>query len=278
MDRTERTPYKIIRRARGLQSISLRELWQYRDLMTTLAGRDIQLRYRQTALGAAWVVLQPLLAAGVFSFVFGRVARLPSDGLPYFLFAYVGLLAWNAFSNTVSKFSTCLVVNAHLVSKVAFPRLILPLSNVFGTLIDFSVALVMLAVQMIYFHIAPGPGILLLPVWLALTLMLAMGVGLITAALNVSYRDVQYIIPVLLQIVMYASPVAYALSAVPEKLRVVYMLNPISILMEGFRTSILGRGSLSPATVAYAALTSIGVFVFGAFAFRQMERRFADVI
>lgn len=274
----ERRPHLTIRPTSGWQAINLGELWQFRDLLTTLAGRDVKLRYRQTALGAIWVVLQPLLAAGIFSFVFGKVAKLPSDGVPYFVFSYAGLLGWNAFNSTVSKAGTSLLGNANLVSKVFFPRLVLPLSTVMSSLIDFSVALAMMAVMLVLFHITPGVGLLLLPVWLVLILLLAVGVGLFTSALAVSYRDVNYVMPVLLQFLMYACPVAYAVSAVPAHLRLFYYLNPLSGLLEAFRWSLLNHGTPPWGLLGYSAVVSIVVFFGGALAFKRMERKFADVI
>ena len=244
----------------------------------TLAGRDVKLRYRQTALGVIWVVLQPLVAAGIFSLVFGRVAKLPSDGVPYFLFAYAGLLGWNAFSTTLTKASSCLVGNSHLISKVSFPRLVLPLSTLVGTLIDFGVALAMMSVLMVCYHVAPGWGILLLPLWLLLVMMLAVGIGLYTSALAVTYRDIQYVLPVMIQFAMYVSPVAYAVSVVPMRLRATYFLNPLSGLLEAFRWSLLGTGNIQWAYVAYSIVVVVGVFVAGAFMFKKMERKFADVI
>lgn len=274
----EPKPYLLIEPRAGWQSLSLKELWQFRDLLTTLAGRDVKLRYRQTALGAIWVILQPLLAAGIFSVVFGKVAKLPSDGVPYFLFAYAGLLGWNAFSSTLTKASGCLLQNAQLVSKVYFPRLVLPLSTVFSSLIDFGVALAMLAVLMLVMGVHPGIGVLLLPVWLFLILLLSLGFGLFASALTVTYRDVQYVLPVLTQFLMYASPVAYALSVVPLHLRWLFHLNPLSILLEGFRWSLLGVGHLEAGALTYSIVVSVGIFIWGAFAFKKMERKFADVI
>ena len=274
----EPKPYLLIEPRAGWQALSVKELWQYRDLLMTLAWRDVKLRYRQTALGVIWVVLQPLIAAGLFSFVFGKVAKLPSDGLPYFLFAYAGLLGWSAFSSTLTKSSGCLLQNAQLVSKVYFPRLVLPLSTVFSSLIDFGVALIMLAVMMLVMGLHPGIGVLLLPVWLALILLLSVGLGLFASALTVTYRDVQYVLPVLTQFLMYASPVAYALSAVPLHLRWLYHLNTLSTLLEGFRWSLLGVGHLETGAITYSALVSVGIFIWGAFAFKKMERNFADVI
>jgi len=271
-------PYLTIKPTSGWQAINLRELWQFRDLLVTLAQRDVKLRYRQTALGALWVLLQPLMAAGIFSFVFGKVAKLPSDGLPYFVFSYAGLLGWNAFSSTLTKASGCLLQNANLVSKVYFPRLVLPLSVVFSTLIDFAVALGLMAVLMAVYHVVPTAALLLLPVWLALIVLLAVGVGLYAAALTVTYRDVQYVLPVVTQFLLYASPVAYAVSAVPAHLRLVYFVNPLSGLLEAFRWSLLGTGHLDARIVAYSVAVTMLVFVGGALSFKKMERKFADVI
>ena len=239
----------ILRPSRGWTALNLRDIWEYRDLLLSLATRDVKLRYRQTALGVIWVVLQPLIAAFLFALVFGQVAKLPSDGLPYFLFAFAGLLGWNAFNNTLTKIAGCLVGNAQLVSKIYFPRLVLPLSTLFSTLIDFGVALALLAVLLVVYHVTPGWGLLLLPVWLALLLLLAVGLGLVTAALTVTYRDVQFILPVLMQFALYATPIAYALSAAPARLRFFFELNPLAVLIGAFRWSLLGapprrRGTL----------------------------------
>lgn len=271
-------PHLTIRPSSGWSALNLREIWQYRDLLTTLAGRDIKLRYRQTVLGVVWVVLQPLIAAGIFSFVFGRVAKMPSDGVPYFLFAYAGLLGWNVFSSTLSKVSGCLTGNAPLISKVFFPRLVLPLSTLYGTLLDFGVAFGMLAVLMMIHGVPIQAGFLLLPLWLLSLLMLALGMGMFFASLMVSYRDVQHILPVVIQCLLYASPVAYAVTAVPPALRAFYYLNPLSAVLEAFRWSLLGTGELHPGPVAYSTLFAVAVFTAGAFAFKRMERRFADVI
>jgi lipopolysaccharide transport system permease protein len=235
---SSRKPYLSIRPTSGWAAINLRELWQFRDLLLSLAGRDVKLRYKQTALGVIWVVLQPLLAAGVFSFVFGKVAKLPSDGLPYFLFSYAGLLGWNLFNNTVTKCSTCLVGNSQLISKVFFPRLVLPLSTVPSALIDFAVAICMMVVLMAIYHVPPTPALLLLPLWMGVLILLSLGIGLWTAALSVSYRDVQYILPVFLQILLYASPIAYSLAAVPSNLRIYFLINPLSGPLEAFRWSL----------------------------------------
>ncbi len=271
-------PLLVIRPRPGWRLIDVPQLWAFRDLLYTLAGRDLRLRYRQTALGVIWVILQPMLAAGIFSFVFGTVLRAPSDGVPYFIFSYAGMLAWTVFNSTLSKTSGCLVANAHLVSKVFFPRLILPISTVYSTLVDFSVALAVMGVLMAIYHVMPGFGFLLMPLCALMILLLALGIGLIAAGLSVRYRDVQYVLPVMLQFLLYASPVGYPVSAVPEHLRALYMLNPLAVLLEAFRWSILGTGLLQWGHIAYASLFACAVFVAGAFVFRRMERNFANVI
>ena len=282
---TTRKPLQTIRPSSGWAALNLREIWQFRDLLITLAGRDVKLRYRQTAMGVVWVVLQPLLAAGIFSFVFGKVAHLPSPGkFPYYIFSYAGMLGWQAFSSTLSKASSCLVGNAQLVSKVFFPRLVLPISTVFSTLIDFGVALIMMFVLLAITHVMPTLAILTLPFWMLLILMMAMGIGMLAAAMMVSYRDVQYVLPVLTSFLMYGSPVAYAvvfvMKNIPAQYHALYMLNPLASLLEGLRWSLLGSTAPSPEWpwVIYAAFCAAGVFVWGAFGFKKMERKFADVI
>lgn len=274
----EPVPVSVIRPRRGFAPIPVRELIQFRDLLLTLAQRDVKLRYRQTALGAIWVVLQPLIGAGIFSFVFGNVAKLPSDGKPYFLFSFAGLLGWNAFANTLGKSSGSLVGNGHLVSKIYFPRLILPLSTGFGVVIDFLVALAMMLVLLVMFQVPLTLAILALPVFLALALMLAMGLGMYFASLMVTYRDVQYIVPVLSQFLMYGSPVAYATSVVPERFQILYALNPLVGILDGFRWAAIGAPITDWRHVGYSAIMAVVVFVGGALAFQKMERRFADVI
>lgn len=271
-------PHLTIRATSGWAALNLTELWHFRDLMLTLAGRDIKVRYKQTLLGVIWVVLQPLMGAGVFSFVFGKVAKLPSDGLPYFLFSYAGLQAWGVFASTLGKTSGSMLGNAHLISKVYFPRLVLPISSTFSTLIDFSVAMGMMAVLLVIYRVYPGWGLLLLPVWVLLLILLSMGIGLFSAALTVTYRDIGYILPVATQLLMYGSPVAYSVSAVPSHLRAVYFLNPLSGLLEACRWSLLGRGDVSWGYVAYSAASALIAFFVGAVLFKRMERNFVDVI
>jgi len=282
MDATlsQSAPLLTIRARSGWAALNLAEAWQFRDLLFSLAGRDVRLRYKQTALGVAWVILQPLIAAALFAFVFGKIARLSSGDVPYFLFAFAGMLAWNVFSTTLSKSSTCLIGNAQLISKVYFPRVILPLSTVPSALIDFAVALALLFVLMPVYGVVPSLGMLLLPVWLFLLLVLAVGSGLIASALTVSYRDVQYILPVVTQFLLYGSPIAYRLAEVPARFRALYFFNPLTGLLEAFRWSLLGPGGgqLHSGYLAYSAAFSIALFLVGMVTFKNMERKFADVI
>lgn len=267
-------PHIKLRPASGWQALNLAQVWQFRDLALAFAGRDIKLRYRQTFLGIAWVIFQPLMAAGIFSFVFGRIAKLDTN----FIFSYVGMLGWNVFSTTLTKSSGCLVQNAGLISKVFFPRLILPVSVVFSTLVDFVIAFMMLFVMAFFYRIHPATELLLMPVWIVLLLALATGFGLFTSALMVSYRDVQYILPVLTQFLLFASPIGYSVAEVPLRYRNLYDLNPLVGLLEGFRWSLLGGSMPDWTSVGYSAGVTVFVLVGGAFAFKKMERQFADVI
>lgn len=269
----------IIRPTQGFASLNLREVWQYRDLLLTLAMRDVKLRYRQTALGVVWVVLQPLIAAAIFSVVFGRIGRFSTAGVNPFLFAYTGMLGWNVFSSTLTKASMCLVGNSQLVSKIYFPRLVLPLSTMFSTLLDFAVALALMAIFMPAFHVVPHAGILLLPVWLLLFMLFAMGLGLVAAALTVSYRDIQYVLPVFVQFFLFACPVAYTTPHIHNKwVSLFYKVNPMTSLLDGFRWSVLGIGHVDSGSLVYGALVIGLLFAWGLVVFRNMERRFADVI
>jgi len=268
-----------IRPPRPWEALDLRSLWRFRDLLLALAARDIKLRYRQTALGVLWVVLQPLLAAGIFAFVFGRVAHLDSGGVPYVLFCYAGLLAWNLFSSVVLKASVSLVSNASLVSKIFFPRVVLPFSAVISALLDFAIGLVVGVALMLACGKVPTFALLAAPFWLALLVLLATGAGLICAALAVSYRDVTHILPVTLQLLLYGSPVGYTVAVIPEGLpRTLYKLNPIAPLLEGFRDALLGYGFVGSRSAIYAITVAVLVFLAGLIFFRRMERQFADVI
>jgi lipopolysaccharide transport system permease protein len=278
MTRVEQRPHLVLEPRRRWGRRELAELWQFRSLLGQLARRDITLRYRQTALGVIWVVLQPLIAAGLFAVVFGRVAHLKSNGVPYVVFSFAGLLAWNAFSTYLTKAAASLVGNSALVSKVYFPRMVLPLSTVAGTVLDFLVSLAMMAVLLAATGTAPGWGLALLPVWLLILLTLTTGIGLLMASLAVRYRDVNYVLPVLVQFLLYASPVAYALSVVPHSLRPYFVANPLTGVLEAFRWSLLGTGALPGGYVLYSAGCAVVALAVGSAAFTRMERSFADVI
>jgi lipopolysaccharide transport system permease protein len=276
-------PYLTIRPTSGWSALNLHQLWLFRDLLFTLAQRDIKLRYKQTVLGVVWVVFQPLLGALLFSFFSNKLANISTGSIPAFPFAYAGMLGFNAFSGTLTKSSASLIGNAQLISKVFFPRLLLPLSTALSTLLDFAVSLCIMVLLMVIYHITPTWGLLLLPLWLALILMLSLGVGLIAAALTVSYRDVQYILPVLISFLPFACPIAFPASFVANKLpevwqTIYFVFNPLASLLEAFRWSLTGSGSVLWGYVFYAAVLSIAVFLFGAFSFKKMERKFADVI
>lgn len=269
---------KVITPPRRWAPLRLHEVWEFRDLFRRFVARDLTLRYRQTALGVIWVVLQPLLGAGILSFVFGQIAHLPSDGVPYFSFAYVGMLAWNTLAATITKISTSLIGNQQLISKIFFPRLVLPLSTLGSTMVDFAVAFGMLIVILFAQGVHVGWTILTFPIWLVLLVLLGSGIGLGAASLMVSYRDIGYVLPVLLQIGLYASPVAYSVAAVPSAVRWVVNVNPLTGLLEGFRSAFLGRAVPSAGAIGWSAACSVFAFLLGALVFANRERRFADVI
>lgn len=267
-----------IRPKAGWQALDMLELWHFRDLLFMFALRDVKLRYRQTVLGVLWVILQPVLAAGIFSIVFGKIARLPSGDLPYFVFSYAGLLAWNVFSSTLVKSSSCLVQNAPLISKVFFPRLILPLSSTMATLVDFCVAGTLFLLILVFRGLPLSPYLVWIPVWFFLIVLLALGFGFFASAMVVSYRDVQHILPVLIQLLLFASPVAYSTQAVPEPLRFFYFLNPLSGFLEVFRWSFFAGTDFPLVSVIYSVVFTVVIFIWGVFYFKKMEQRFADVI
>ena len=271
-------PHLTLRASRGWTALHLSDLWLYRDLLLTLASRDLKLRYKQTVLGVVWVILQPLLAAGIFSFVFNLVAKLPSDGKPVLVFSFAGLLGWTFFSNVLTKVSGCLVGNSHLISKVFFPRLILPLSNVASCVVDLGVSSAMMVLLMFIYHVVPSAALLLAPVCLLILTTIATGVGLWAAALMVPYRDIQYVLPVFMNLLLFASPVAYSLTAVPEWVRRVYLLNPLVPPLAGLRASILGTPFPSAGSLMVSALFGVMVLAASLYAFKRMERSFADVI
>jgi lipopolysaccharide transport system permease protein len=255
-----------------------RELWDAREVALRFGQRDIVLRYRQTAIGVVWVLLQPLAAAGIFSIVFGAVAQLPTGGIPYFLFSFISMLAWTLFSSVVGRSAPSLVANQSLVSKVFFPRMLVPLSTVLSALLDFAVAFALGLVLLLVYRVNPGWGILLVPVWVLLFVLLGMGIGLATSAWMVRYRDVQYVLPWVMQVLLFATPVAYSLEAVPANLAWVFNLNPLSWLMECFRFSMLGTAAPPAWQIIGAVVVSPLVFLLGAIVFQRSERTFADLI
>jgi lipopolysaccharide transport system permease protein len=270
-------PLLRIRPTSSWQAINFREIWAFRDLIGIMAGRDVKLRYRQTALGVIWVIMQPLMGAAIFSFLSGAFARPGAKGL-IFPLTFTGMLVWTAFSSTLTKSSSCLIQNTNLVSKIYFPRLVLPLSTVVSSLIDFCVGLAMLVVFLFLYHIAPTPALLLLPVWLFFILMLSLGIGLIAAGLTVQYRDVQFVLPVMVQFMLLASPTWYTISRVPEKYHLLYMAYPLSGLLDACRWSVTPELPVHWGAVVYSMAFAVIAFVAGAYLFRSMERRFADVI
>ena len=273
-----RTTDLIIERHTGLFHLDLNAVWHYRELLYFLIWRDIKVRYKQTVIGAGWAVLQPLMTMVIFSIVFGNFAKIPSDGVPYPVFAYAALLPWNFFAQALSRSGNSLVGSANLITKVYFPRLVIPIAAAVASIVDFAIALVILLGMMIWFSIPPTWATLTLPLFLALSLVTALSVGLWLSALHVRYRDVGYIIPFLTQVWMYASPVVYPVSVVPEKWRLVYSLNPIVGVIEGFRWALLNTHTPDFSAMAISGVIVIALLLGGIVYFRQMEQTFADVI
>jgi lipopolysaccharide transport system permease protein len=273
-----RRPAVIIEPTSGWAAVNLRELWKYRDLLMILAGRDIKLRYKQTVLGVTWVIIQPLVAALIFTLMFGRFAKLPSDGHPYLIFVFAGVAVWNYFAGVLQRAGNSLITDSRLITKVYFPRLAIPLASTFSALIDLAVSLAVLGLLMMAYRVSPTWRILTLPLFIGLAALTATGVSLWLAALNVRYRDFVHAMPFMIQVWMFASPVAYATTIVPEKWRLLYGLNPAVAFIEGTRWAILGSSSITPQIVAIAAAFSTAVFVGGAFFFRRVERGFADTV
>lgn len=268
----------VIEPSKGLLRVDLGAIWRYRELLYFLTWRDVKVRYKQTFLGAAWAILQPVLTMVVFAIVFGRFARVPSDGLPYPIFSYTALLPWQFFSEALRRSSTSLVSSAALLRKVYFPRLIIPISDVITPLVDFGLAFLVLIGMMIYYGITPTWGVLLLPVFLFLAMLTALAVSLWLTALHVRYRDIQYTVPFLVQFWQYASPIAYPISIVPEQWRLLYSLNPMAGVVEGFRWALLGKESPDFGVMAVSMAVTLVVLVGGLFYFSKMERTFADVV
>lgn len=271
-------PQIIIRPSKGWASLRLRDVWEYRELLYFLVWRDIKVRYKQTALGVAWAVIQPFFSMIVFSIFFGRLAKMPSDGVPYPIFSYVGLVPWNFFSNGLSQSSTSLVESANLIRKVYFPRLTIPISTVLGGIVDFAIAFTVLLGMMFWYGIYPTERIVWLPLFLLLALVTALAVGLWLSVLNVEYRDVRYTIPFITQFWLFATPVVYPSSLLTEPWRTIYGLNPMVGVVEGFRWALLGTNTAPRSTILVSAAAALLLLVGGAFYFRRMEQTFADVV
>lgn len=267
-----------IRRSTGWPSLRLRELWQYRELLYFLVWRDIKVRYKQTVLGAAWAVLQPVFAMVIFSVFLGRLARIPSDGYPYPLFVYCALVPWTYFAGCLTHASNSLVDHRHLLTRVYFPRLMMPAAAVFGGLVDLALSLTLLLGLLAYYGVQPGWAILATPLFVLLAAATALAVALWLAALNVQYRDVKHVIPFLVQFWLFATPVAYSSTLVPERWRALYGLNPMTGVVEGFRWALLGRPFPSGAMLAISTLTVVLLLLAGLYYFRRMEKGFADVV
>ena len=271
-------PVTIIRPSRGWISLNLRDLWEYRELLYFLTWRDVKVRYKQTVLGAAWAIIQPFFTMVVFSLFFGKLAKMPSDDIPYPIFSYAALVPWTFFANGLSQSSASLVGSANLIKKVYFPRLVIPISAVISGGVDFALAFAVLWGMMVFYGIVPTGAIVWLPLLLLLALVTALGVGLWLTAMNVQFRDVRYAVPFLVQAWMFATPIAYPSSLLDEPWRTLYGINPMAGVVEGFRWALLGTEAAPGSIVLVSALVAVGLLISGAFYFRRMEKTFADVV
>ena len=262
----------------GWPSLRLREIWEYRELLYFLIWRDIKVRYKQTALGAAWAVIQPFFTMVVFSVFFGRLARIPSEGVPYPVFAYCALVPWSYFANALTMGSNSLVDHGRLISKVYFPRLLVPAASVVAGLLDLAISFTVLLAMLVVYGITPTFALLTLPLFVLLATLTAFAVSLWLSALNVQYRDIRYTLPFLVQFWLFATPVAYPSTLVDERWRALYGLNPMAGVVEGFRWALLGRPSAPGPMILVSAATVLAVLVGGLFYFRRMEKSFADVV
>lgn len=267
-----------IKPSKGWVSLQLRELFAYRELLYFLVWRDIKVRYKQTVLGASWAVVQPLFTMVVFSLFFGKLAKMPSDGVPYPIFSFTALVPWTFFATSLMNSSNSLVGSANLIKKVYFPRLAIPTATVLSGLVDFVIAFAMLVALMIWYGITPSVHALWLPFFLLLALVTSLGVGLWLSAMNVKFRDVKYVVPFLTQFWMFATPVVYPSSLLSGKWRAVFALNPMVGVIEGFRWSLLGTNTNPRSIIAVSSITAIMILISGAFYFRRMERSFADIV
>src|SRR5262249_3073870 len=262
----------------GWVPLKLSELWEYRELLYFLVWRDIKVRYKQTALGAAWAIIQPFMTMVVFSLFFGHLAKMPSDNVPYPIFSFAALVPWTFFAGGLSQSSNCLVGSSSLITKVYFPRLVVPLASAFSGIVDFLIAVAMLIAMMLYYGLIPTLNIIWLPLLVLLAFITSVGAGLWLSALNVEYRDVRYIVPFIIQFWMFATPIAYPSSLLPEPWRTVYGLNPMVGVVEGFRWALLGTNTRPGPIIAVSGTVALLILITGAFYFRRMEKTFADLV
>jgi lipopolysaccharide transport system permease protein len=273
----ESLPTLIIKPPKKWVPIDFRELLEYRELLTSFTMRDIIIRYKQTALGFLWVIIQPLFMMVIFSVFFGGFAKIPSDGIPYPLFSFAALLPWTLFAEGLSRSTRSMVSNAGIMTKIYFPRLIMPISGILSPLVDFAISIVILAVLMVFYGFIPTWNVIFIPLFILLALATSLGVGLWLAALNVQYRDFQYTVPFIIQIWMYASPVIYSASMLPESVRFLYGLNPMAGVIEGFRWALLGT-EMPSSIILVSVVVVVAVLISGLFYFRKMEQYFADIV
>lgn len=277
-DQNENRLVTVIEPSKGWIPIDFKEIWKYRELLYFLTKREIQVRYKQTVLGGLWAIIQPLFTMAVFTLFFGRLAKMPSEGIPYPIFVYAGLLPWTYFSNALSNSGNSLVGSANLISKVYFPRIIIPGSFALAGLLDFFIAMIILLALMIFYQLLPGFGILLFPFLIGLTFLCAVGVGLWLSAMNVQYRDIRYAIPFLIQLWMFVSPVIYPVSLVPRGYQWLLALNPMGGVINAYRASLLGHQSIDWFLLSISTLMILIIFISGMYYFRKMEKTFADVV
>jgi lipopolysaccharide transport system permease protein len=268
----------LIEPSKGWFHLELSDLWRYRELLYFLTWRDIKVRYKQTALGAAWAVLQPLLTMVVFSIIFGRLAQLPSEGIPYPVFTFTALLPWQLFAFALNQSSASLVADQNLIKKIYFPRLIIPVSSVMAGLLDFAIAFAVLVLMMFAFGIHVTPRLLVVPLMVLLALATAMAVGLWLSALNVKYRDVRYTLPFLTQVWLFATPIAYSSTLIPERWQLLYSLNPMTGVVEGFRWALLGKETAVGGMILVSTVMVVLLLLGGLIYFKRMEDEFADIV
>jgi lipopolysaccharide transport system permease protein len=268
----------VIEPRKSVLHLELKSIWAYRELLYFLVWRDIKVRYKQTVIGVAWALVQPLVTMLVFTVIFSKFAKIDSEGIPYPLFAYTGLLPWNYFAGSLSRSINSVAGNTYLISKVYFPRLFLPFAGTVSGMIDIAASFIFLIGLMVWYGIVPTEGILLLPVFLFLAMATALAIGLWLCALNVTYRDVGHMVPFVTQVWMFASPIAYPVSAVPEQWRLLYGLNPMVGVIEGFRWALLGKAAPDFTMMAFSTTVVVACLVLGVVFFKRMERTFADVI